>query len=91
MATRNKTEASQMPLHHRFSLLDPLRDFDFLVSGQQWNLPHLLKVHPHRVIQNINLRCRSTFFLLFFVIDIFFAIPVAIHLGGLDDVDLQAA
>jgi hypothetical protein len=80
-----------MFLHHPFSLLNSLRDLDFLVSGQQRNLPHLLQIHPHRVIQNIDLGCRSAVFFLFFFVDVFFAVPVPVNLGGFNDVDLQPA
>ena len=91
MAAGNKAEATEMFLHHRFSLLNSLRDLDFLVPGQQRNLPHLLQIHAHRIIQNINLGGRSAFFFLFLLIDVFFAIPVPVNFGGLNDVDLQTA
>ena len=91
MPAGNKAEATEMFLHHPFSLLNSLRDLDFLVSSQQRNLPHLLQIHPHRVIQNINLGCRSAFFFLFLLVDVFFAVPVPVNFGGLNDVDLQAA
>jgi len=81
-----------MFLYHPFSLLNSLRDLDFLVSSQQRNLPHLLQIHPHRVIKNINFGCRSgVFFFFFLLVDVFFAVPVPVNFGGLNDVDLQTA
>ncbi len=91
MPAGNKAEAAEMFLYHPFSLLNSLRDLDFLISSQQRNLPHLLQIHPHRVIKNINLRCRSAVFFLFLLIDVFFAVPISVNFGGLNDVDFQAA
>src|SRR5262245_30836632 len=89
MSAGNKTEATKMSLNHPFSLLNSLRDLDFLVSGQQRNLSHLLQIHAHGVIQNINLGCCPALLLLFVIVDVFFAVPVSVNLRGLNDVDLQ--
>ena len=91
MPAGNKAEATEMFLHHDLSLLDALRDFDLLIAGQQRHLPHLLEIHPHWVIENIDFGGRSTLFFLFLIIGLFFAVPVAIHFGRLDDIDLQSA
>ena len=90
MTLGNKSETAKMLLHHGLGLLDALRDFDLLVAGQQRHLPHLLQIHSHRVVQNINFRWHSAFLFVLFIIDIFFAVPVAVHFRRLDDVDLQA-
>ena len=52
---RDKTEAIDVLLHHVFGFLDPLGYLHFLLAGQQRHLPHLLEIHPHRVIENIEL------------------------------------
>ena len=56
MGLRDKTEAIDVLLHHVFGFLDPFGNFYFLFPGQQRDLAHLLEIHPHRVIQNIDLR-----------------------------------
>ena len=72
-----------------FGFLDALGDFDFLLAGEERNLPHLFEIHPNRIVQNIELGVALIFFLLLFVV--FFAVLVAVDLGGVDDVDLHAA
>ena len=36
-----------------FGLLDALADLDFLLAGEQRHLAHLVHVHPHRVVQDL--------------------------------------
>ena len=90
MTPSNKPETVKMLLHHGFSLLNALRDFDLLVAGQQRHLPHLLQIHPYRVIQDINLCWHPAFLFVLLIINVFLAVPVAIHFGRFDDIDLQA-
>ena len=46
-----------------FGFLDPLGNLHFLLARQQRHLAHLLEIHPHRVIENVELRFRLFFFL----------------------------
>jgi hypothetical protein len=79
-----------MLLHHAFGVLDPFGNFDLLLAGEKRDLPHLLEVHPHRVVKNVELRIR-----LFLVGKLLLGprrrLLVAVHLGSVDDVDLQVA
>jgi len=34
-------------------LFNALTNLDFLLPGEQWDLAHLVHVHPHRVVQNL--------------------------------------
>src|SRR5262245_66324498 len=63
MSAGNKTEATKMSLNHPFSLLNSLRDVEFLVSGQQRKLRHLLQIHAQEVFQNINYQCSNNIYL----------------------------
>ena len=72
-----------------FGFLDPLGNLHFLLAGQQRHLAHLLEIHPHRVVENIELRFGLLFLFLF--LGIFLAVLVTIDLGRFDDVDLHPA
>ena len=90
MGTGNKAEAVDVLLHHAFSLLNPFGNFHFLLPAQERNLAHLLEIHPHRVVQNIELG--SGFLFLFFLfLGVFFSVLVPVHLGGFNNVDLHTA
>ena len=53
MGSRDKAEAVEVPLHPDLGIFDALGNFDLLLTGQQRHLPHLLEVHPHRIIEDI--------------------------------------
>ena len=65
---------------------DPLGNLHFLLAGQQRHLAHLLEIHPHRVIENIELRFRLFFFLF---LGVLLAVLVTVDLGSFDNVDLH--
>ncbi len=85
-----EAEAVQMLLHHALGVFDALGDFDFLFTRQQRHLAHLLEIHADGIVQNIELGVG-----LFLVGKLFVCagdgLLVAIHVGGIDDVDLQTA
>ena len=89
MGVRDKAEPIDLLLHHVFGFLDSFGDFHLLLPSQQRNLAHLLEIHAHRVVQNIELG--FGFLFLFFFLRLFFPILVAIHLRGFNYVDLHAA
>ena len=82
----DETKAVDEPLHHDLRLLDSLGNLHLLLARQQRHLAHLLEIHPHRVVENIELRLRLLFFLF---LGVFLAVLVTIHLGRFDDVDLH--
>jgi hypothetical protein len=84
----DEAEPIDQPLHHDLGLFDPLGNFHFLLAGQQRHLAHLLEIHPHRVVEDVELRLGL---LLFLFLGVLLAILVAIDLGRLDDVDLHPA
>src|ERR1017187_3678309 len=65
-------------------VLDPLRDLDLLLARQERHLPHLLEVHPHRVVEDVVLR-RAGLLLL----GLLLALLVILNLVGLQDLDLK--
>ena len=87
MGARNKAKATNVLVHHPFGLFNPFGYFDFLFPGQKRDLAHLLEIHPHRVVQNINLGFGSLF-LFFFLVCVFLTVLVAIHLRRFNNVDL---
>ena len=89
MRARDKAKATDVLLDHPFGFLNSFGYFNFLFPSQQGDLTHLLEIHPHRIVENINLRFRSLIF--FVLVCVFFAILIAIHFRRLDNVDLQAA
>ena len=64
-------------------LFDALGDFDLLLARQQRDLAHLLEVHPHRVIQNVQTPLVFVFLRL--------RLLDAVHFGLVNDLDLQDA
>ena len=70
----DETEAVEMALHARFRVLDALGDFDLLLTRQQRHLAHLLEVHAHRVVEDIEPTGR----LAFFVVGFFFLFVVLV-------------
>src|SRR3954452_6271937 len=51
----DKAEPVHALLHHVLGFFDPLGYLHLLLAGQKRNLTHLLEIHPHRVVQNIEL------------------------------------
>jgi hypothetical protein len=84
----DEAEAVDQPLHHRLGFFDALRDFDFLLAREQRDLAHLLQIHAHRVVEDIELRLGLLLFLFFAVL---LAVLVAIDFRRLNDVDFHAA
>src|SRR5438094_778232 len=81
-------KATDLLLHHYLGFFDPFGYFHFLSPGQKWDLAHLLEIHPHRVVQNINLGFCSL--LLFFVlVCVFLTVFVAIRRRRFNNVDRQ--
>jgi hypothetical protein len=66
-----------------FGVLDAFGDLDFLFAGEERDLPHLLKVHPDRVIEDIE---AGFVFLL-----LGFGLADAIDLGLVNDFDVESA
>ena len=85
---RDKTEAIDVLQHHVFGFLDALGYFDFLFAGQERHLAHLLEIHPHWVVQDIDLGFGSLF-LFQILLCVFFAVLVTIDFRRFDNVDLQ--
>ena len=80
-----KTEAVNDLLEFSFRFLDALGDFDFLLARQQGHLAHLLQIHPHGIIENI----QAAFVLLLFLLRL--GLLDAIHFGLVHDLDLEIA
>ena len=83
-----KPKRLNVTLHHRLRFLDPLGNLHLLLAGQQRDLAHLLEIHPHRIIENVELRSRASPLPL---PRVFLPVLITIDLGGLDDIDLHAA
>ena len=75
MGASNEAKLIEAPLHRLLGFLDALGYFDFLLPGQQRHLAHLFQVHPHRIVEDIELRLRLFLFLLF---DLFFPVLIAV-------------
>ena len=69
-------------------VLDALGNLDFLLARQQRHLPHLLEVHPDRVVEDVELGVGLFFFLF---LGVLLAVLVTVDLRGVDDVDLDVA
>jgi hypothetical protein len=78
-----KPEAVDDPLDLVLGVLDPLGDLHLLLARQQRHLPHLLQVHPDRIIQDVQAR------LLVLLLHLRLLDPV--HLRLIHDLDLQVA
>ena len=88
MRPGGKTKTVDVLLDQMLGFLDPLGNLHFLLAGQQWHLPHLLEIHPHRIIQNFEAALGLLFFLFLFAL--LFAFLVTIDFRGFDDVDLHS-
>ena len=86
MRLGDKTKAIDEPLHHDLRFLDAFGNLDFLFARQQRHLAHLLEIHPHRVIEDVELRFR---FFFFFFLGVLLSVFVTVDLGRFDDVDLH--
>ena len=51
-----KSEAANDAAEFVLRSLDALRNLHLLFPGQQRHLAHLLEIHPHRIVQNIEPR-----------------------------------
>ena len=72
-----------MPLDLVLGVLDALGNLDLLLARQQRHLAHLLEIHPHRIVQDVQ-PALLLLLLRFRLLD-----PV--HLGLVHDLDLQVA
>ena len=88
MRPGGKTKTIDVLLDQMLGLFDPLGNLHFLFAGEQWHLPHLLEIHPHRIVQNFEAAFGFLFFLFLFAL--FFAFLVPIDLRGFNDVDLHS-
>ena len=86
---RDNAKTIDVLQHHVFGLFNAFGYFYFLFPGQKRDLAHLLEIHAHRVVQNIDLGFASLF-LFQILLGILFPILVAIDFRRLDNVDLQA-
>ena len=91
MRAGDKTESMDVLLHHVFGFLDPFGNFDFLFAGEQRDLTHLLEIHAHGIIENIELRFALLLLLFFLLLIVLFPVFVTVDLGCFDDVDLHPA
>ena len=66
-----------------FRVFNPLGNLDLLFARQQGHLPHLLEIHPHRIVQNV----QPGFVLFLFRLRLF----DAVHLGLVHDFHLEIA
>ena len=84
----NKSELIKDLLHLEFRLFDALGDLDLLLSGQQRDLPHLLEVHAHGVVQDVEL---TVGFLILFFLFLAILAPFldAVDVGRIDNFDLH--
>ncbi len=61
---RRKAEVVDDALHLHFRVLDFFADLHFLFAREQRHLAHLVHIHPHRVVQNLQPRVILGFFRL---------------------------
>ena len=64
VSVRDESKAMNMHRDASFGFLDPLGNFDFLLARQERHLAHLLQIHPHRIVEDVELRFRLFFFLV---------------------------
>ena len=67
-ARRDEAKPVDELLHLELGVLDPLGNLHFLLAGQQRHLAHLLEIHPHRVVEDVELAVGFLFFLLLLVV-----------------------
>ncbi len=84
---RHEAETVDVLLHHLFRFFDALGNLHFLLAGEQRHLAHLLEIHPHRIVEDVELRLG----LLLLFVGVFLAVLETIDLRRLDDVDLELA
>ncbi len=83
MLLAREAEAVNDPLQLVLGGFDAFGNLDFLLAGQQGHLAHLLEVHAHRVVEDVQ-PALVLLFLRFGLLD-------AVDLGLVDDVDLEVA
>ncbi len=75
-----ETEAVDDPGDFRLGLLNALGNLHLLLARQQGHLPHLVQIHPHRVVQNVHREVSSL--LAFGFLDV-------IHLGLVNNFNFE--
>jgi len=78
-----KAEAMNDVFDLALGMLNTFGNFDLLFASEQRNLSHLLEIHPNRIVKDI----KAGFFFLFLRFRLF----DAVHLGLIDDFDLEIA
>ena len=78
-----KTEAVNDPFNLVLRIFNALGDLDFLLARQQRDLPHLLEIHPDRVIEDVE----PALVLLLLGL----GLPDAIDFGLINDLDFETA
>ena len=93
MGVGDEAEAVEDILHAGLGLLDALGDLDLLLAGEEGNLSHLLEVHADGIVEDVEAAVGLLFLVLFLLVlvVIFLLLDLldAVHLGGVDDVDLD--
>ena len=64
----------------RLGFLDALGNLHFLLARQQGHLPHLVQIHPHRVVQDV--QPRGVLLLAFGFLDV-------VHLGLVNNFNFE--
>ncbi|MPN33843.1 hypothetical protein SDC9_181335 [bioreactor metagenome] len=67
------------------SQLDPLADLNLLLARQQRHLPHLVQIHPDRVVEKVHPAATPALLLLLMLN------TETLNLGGVDDLNLHPA
>ena len=75
-----KAKAVDDPGDLRFGILNAFGNLHLLLARQQRHLSHLVQIHPHRIVQNI--QPRRVFLLAFRLLEI-------VHLGLVNDFNLE--
>ena len=87
IATGDEAKAVQVAQDIVFCGLDALGDLDLFLAGQQRGQPHLLEIHAHGVVEDVEFGVRLLRHRLRILVADFLD---AIDLGGVDDIELHA-
>ena len=90
ISSGNEAELMGTALNILFGGFDTLGDFNFLLAGQQGNLPHLLEVHADGIVQNVHFGFQLFLLVLFLGIANADAIRISIYFGGINDIECHA-
>jgi hypothetical protein len=76
--------------HLDLGVLDAFGNLDFLLAGEQRDLAHLLEIHADRVVEDVEFLVGLEVLVVAAVV-VALLVLVAVHLGGVDDVELHVA